>query len=307
MTLTPRILIVLTLAAAAGVWLYADRPLPTEPPAVAQRTAASPLGSITPFPQVAATSAPQQNVTTLGNALQKTHDLRQIYEQYRDSKNPYERNMAYRAWSACFPVFIAPQGGLVPIESITAVLPSQDQAVRAAAYREIWGRCKSFSDLPRQKLLAETQFQKDAWFSGRAHAPGDSAARYYMAGDSAQAIALARAALTTQDPYAIDSLREFVIHYWWDHNDRFPDSPVSRPDLRALAFSVAACEMGLECGATSLTAVQQCANTGACSGTTVDRFMQNLPSQADRDALALESRKLLDAIRSQDFKAMGLP
>ena len=296
-------------AAAASAWMYANRPLATEPSAVARRTVVSPLGSITPFAQMAAPlalSVPLQSGTVLGNALQKTHDLRQIYEQYRDSKNPLERNMAYRAWSACFPAFIAPQGGLVPIETITARLPAQGQDARAAAYREIWARCKSFSDLPRQKLLAETQFQKDVWLSGQAHAPGDSAARSYMAGDAAGALSVARAALVTQDPYAIDSLREFVIHYWWDHNDQHPESPVNRPDLRALAFSVAACQMGLECGATSLTAVQQCANTGACSGTTVDRFMQNLPSQADRDALTLESRRLQEAIRSQNYQAMGL-
>ena len=215
--------------------------------------------------------------------------------------------MAYRAWLACFPVFIAPQGGMVPIETITASLPAQGQEVRAAAYRDIWGRCKSFSDLPRQKLLAETQFQKDAWLSGRAHAPGDSAAKSHMAGETAQALTIARTAIATRDPYAIDSLREFVIHYWWDHNDRYPDDPVNRPDLRALAFSVAACQMGLECGATSLTAVQQCANTGACTGSTVERYLQSLPTQADREALVVESRKVGDAIRTQDFKALGLP
>jgi hypothetical protein len=304
---TRLIIILLALVAATATWIYGQAVQPEQPEPLAKRPDASPLGRITPFPDKPTAITDSQAPVNVSNAMQKTHDLRQIYEQFRDSKNPQERNMAYRAWSACFPVFIAPQGGMVPIDSIIAALPTQDNGARSAAYRDIWGRCKSFSDLPRQKLLAETQFQKDAWMSGRAHAPGDSAAKSHMAGEAAEALVIARAAIATQDPYAIDSLREFVIHYWWDHNDRYPDDPVNRPDLRALAFSVAACQMGLECGATSFTAVQQCANTGACTGSTVDRFMQNLPTQADRDTLLEESRKVREAIRIQDFKALGLP
>ncbi|MDI1244528.1 MAG: hypothetical protein PSV24_03905 [Rhodoferax sp.] len=250
----------------------------------------------------------QPLTTRVFNPLQRTADLRSIYEQYRDSKDTSERNIAYLAWSACFPTFIAAQGGMVPVEDVTAALPANDpnRELRAAAYRALWGRCKGFSDMARDRLLAETQKQRDAWMSGRAHAPGDSAAQAHMAGSSQQALTIARAAVASQDPYAIGSLREFVIHYWWDHNDNHPDDQVDRPDLRALAFSIVACQTGLECGAGSLTAMQQCANSGACSGTVLDRYLQSLPTQEDRDAVLEESRRIADAIRANDYKALGL-
>ena len=253
-------------------------------------------------------SEAEQTTARLANPLQKATDLRAIYEQYRDSKDPRERNTAYRAWSACFPTFIAAQGGMVPVESVTASLPANDpsRALRAESYRELWGRCKRFTDLSHAQLVAETQRQKDVWMTGQANAPGDSAAQAHGAGNSAQALAIARAAVNSQDPYAIDSLREFVIHYWWGHNDNHPGEPIHRPDLRALAFSVAACQTGLECGAGSLTAVQQCANTGACTGTVVERYLQSLPNPSDRDALMAESRRVTDAIRAHDTKALGL-
>jgi hypothetical protein len=282
--------------------------------AVRERVQLSPMSvtqtspRVAPSPPAQAASVAQGDTKRMSNPLQLTHDLRDIYERYRDSKNPRERNTAYRAWSACFPAFLSASGGMAPLASLTASLSPSDPVAtrRADALRELWGRCKRFSDLPHDKLIAETQRQRDAWMTGRAHSPGDSAAQAHMQGDSGEGLRIARDAVASQDPYAIDSLKDFVIHYWWDLNDTHPDQRIDRPDLRALAFGIAACNMGLECGPSSLTAVQQCAATGACAGDAVDRYMQSLPTQSDRDVVLAESRRVERAVREKDYKGLGL-
>ena len=302
------------LAGLAVAAYYGFAVRPAEPAAPTELARNGTPSMLVPTTAVGTTAVAVDHASTkpttvrLANPLQRAADLRALYEQYRDSKDPRERHTAYRAWSACFPTFIAAKGGMVPLDAVAASLPANDpnRALRAESYRELWGRCKRFSDLPHDTLVAETQRQKDAWMTGQAHSPGDTAAQAHMAGNSAQALGIARAAVASQDPYAIDSLRDFVIHYWWDHNDNHPEAQIARPDLRALAFSVAACQMGLECGAGSLTALQQCANTGACSGTVVERYLQSLPNPSDREALVTESRRVADAIRANDTKGLGL-
>lgn len=243
------------------------------------------------------------------NELQQSLDLRAVFERFRDSTHPRERNLAYRAWSACFPAFMTAKGGMMSISELSTNGQEQDAAAarRAQALRDLWSRCKGFGDMPNAQLQAEGQRQRDAWMTGLAHSPGDSAAQAHMQGDSKEGLRIARSVIATRDPYAIESLKDFVVHYWWDWNDRHPDQPVQRPDLRALAFGVAACRFGLDCGPASLTALQHCASAGACTGDAVDRYMQTLPSQADRDALLLMSQQVERAILQQDFQALGLP
>ena len=54
------------------------------------------------------------------------------------------------------------------------------------------------------------------------------------------------------------------------------------------------------------TAIQMCASMGECSGSLTDRYLHSMPNQADREALEREAQKVLDAIRSKNFKALGL-
>ena len=240
--------------------------------------------------------------------LQRAHDLRDIYERFRDSPVMRERTLAHRAWSACFPAFISPAGQTISPEAITASLPRQDpvSASRAQAYRDIWARCSRFSDMPRDTLLQETQRHADAQLRGLTSLPGQRALQAHQAGDSSAALAIARQAVQALDPYDIDSLQDFLKVYWWDQNERQPNQPVARPDLRAMAFSLAACQLGLDCSAASLTALQQCAFTGACSGSVAERQLQGLPEPADREALLAETARLLSALRSRDYQALGL-
>lgn len=306
---TWRLVLLFLVCGGVGYYVWSTWQEPTIKPSPVLPLGDDSRGSTLPAPlNTPLADAVVSDTQRMANPLQLARDLRSVYERYRDSSNPIERNIAYRAWSACFPAFMSATGGMASAASITSSLPANDPAThwRADALRAVWGRCQSFSDIPHEKLLAETQRQRDAWMTGKAHSPGDQAAQFHMGGDTREAMRIARKVVASQDPYAIDSLRDFIIHYWWDLNDRQPELRVDRPDLRALAFSVAACNIGLECGPHSLTALQLCASTGSCSGDAIDRYLQGLPSQSDRNTVIEESRRVERAILAKDYAALGL-
>lgn len=293
--------------AAAALTFWLGRP--PAPPSATDAAAPSPTAAPAPVPVPipAPAQAPADRMTEqLSNPLERSTDLRAVYARYKDSANPNERHIAYRAWSACFPTFIGPQGQAVSLDSVTAGVArnAADTASRVDAYRALMGRCKGFADIPREQLLAETARQKAAVSSGAALAPGELAARYLGDGDTARAIETARAVLVSRDAAAIDSLREFVNQVLVQQVDAQRAAPDERPDLRALAFGLAACRLGLDCGADTLTALQQCASSGACSGSVADRYVQSV-AEADRARLAQETDKVLRAVASGDITALG--
>ena len=244
----------------------------------------------------------------LGNPLERSEDLQATYRQFKDSKDPLERHIAFRAWSACFPTFIAPQGQSISIESITSTLPENDpsSAMRIEAYRNLLGRCKNFSHMSRADTLSITQRQQEASNKGVIFSPGEMAAKHQAEGKQAEAMQLAREIITSQDPFSISSLREFINQIGVAQVDAQSTHSEQRPDLHSLAFAFAACQMGMDCSAGSLTAIQMCASMGECSGSLTDRYRHSMPNQADREALEREAQKVLDAIRSKNFKALGL-
>lgn len=244
----------------------------------------------------------------LGNPLERSEDLHAAYKQFKDSKDPVERHIAYRAWSACFPTFIAPQGQSISVESITSALPANDPstAMRIEAYRSLLGRCKNFSHMTREDTLNTTQRQQEAANKGEILSPGELAEKRLAEGKQDEALQLARAIISSQDPFSISSLRELIKQIGVAEVDAQSTHSEQRPDLHSLAFSFAACQMGMDCSASSLTALQMCASMGECSGSVTDRYLHSMPNQADRIALERESQKVLDAIRSKNFKALGL-
>ncbi len=244
----------------------------------------------------------------LGNPLERSLDLSATYQQFKDSKNPVERHIAYRAWSACFPTFIAPQGQSISIENLTKALPKGDPAtaLRVEAYRSLFGRCKHFSHMTRAESLSATQHQQEASNSGAILSPGDIASKHLTDGKPEQAMQVARDIISSQDAFAIASLSAFINQIGVAQVDGQSAHSDLRPDLHSLAFSIAACQMGLDCGAGSLTALQMCASMGQCYGSVLDRYLQSMPNQADRDAVQREAQQVLDAIRSKNFKALGL-
>ena len=85
-----------------------------------------------------------------------------------------------------------------------------------------------------------------------------------------------------------------------------PISGSERSYLRGLAFAMAACQLGLDCSAESLTALLLCANSGQCAGSLTDRYLQALSNAADRERAARLTELTLAAIRANDFSALAL-
>jgi hypothetical protein len=119
----------------------------------------------------------QSMTPRLSNPLERSDNLRQIYERYRDSRYGFERSIAFRAWSACFPQFMSADAQAVTLEKLTQALPvnAPKHAVRVDAYRELRRRCEAFFELSRDDVLAFTQQQSDRWKKCEALDPGELA------------------------------------------------------------------------------------------------------------------------------------
>jgi len=267
---------------------------PAAPQAMPPHEAALPPASIPAAPASPAHAASIPAVQ-LANALERAPDLRRVFDRYKASADPAQRNTAYRAWSACYPTFAAPAGEPVTLEMVTRALPQNapDYAGRVEAYRSLLGRCKEFFDLDRDAVMAEMRRQKAAWQEGQA-------LRSLEQGDAAAAVREARAVIASGDAYAIFSLGGFMARYLKQEGEP------SQPDIRALAFYLAPCELGLECGPDSLSALLLCANRGECEGTVADRYAHSFAGQEDRESLLRESRRVAAAIRTGDLGALGL-
>ena len=128
----------------------------------------------------------------LGNPLERSDNLRKTYERFRDSRYGFERSVAFRAWSACFPQFMSADGHAVSLEKLTHALPlnAPDNAARIDAYRELRRRCEPFFELSRDDVIAFTQLQSDLWKKGEALDPGELAFKYLKADDKAKALAV---------------------------------------------------------------------------------------------------------------------
>ena len=277
-----------------------------------------------PFPPSQSTSSaasesasrPAPLTRELANPIERAPSLRLVYDLLAHRGSAAQRALVDQAWSACFPALLAPQDNAPTLAGSTAALPNApNRAARVEAYRMLMARCNGFLDLSREHLVAETRSVDNARKNGIAASPGDQARHRLQAGDRAGALAQARAVIESGDAYAIGSLRDFMF-------DRLSESLQSqgvdtalprhelpqhalRADLRALAFALAACQLGLDCSPGALTALRQCAYDGACDGNVAERMLQPL-SPDERTAVEQEARRVLTAIAMRDYDALGL-
>ena len=178
--------------------------------------------------------------------------------------------------------------------------------LRLAAYRELLNRCQRFFYLSRDEIIHASQRQEDAWKRGEMLAPGELAMKHFLEGRSDEALDVARRTVQSGDGYAIASLQEYM-HRMIAQKIETQQLPSSeRSDLRGLAFAMAACQLGLDCSADSLTALLLCANSGQCAGNLTDRYLQALPNATDRERAARLTEMTLAAIRANDFNTLAL-
>lgn len=298
----------LIFGGVAGYGRHADERLAVPPSAKGSKVFSfaerSPQSAQGPRP----VSAGEKSAQLPGNLLETTNNLRDLYESFKDSDNAIGRNIAYRAWTACFPTYIGPEGRPVTVDSLLQGLPvyAENNEVRRAAYRSVYQRCSGFAAMSREEALRTTRQQQETWNKGDSLSPGELATKYLREGDAERALLVARDVIASKDAYAASSLHDFINQFFVRQVDAQAEPSRERPDLRSLAFSIAACQIGLECGAESLTAIQLCANTGQCEGDVVARYLQTLPNQADRDAAMMESKRVAEAIQSGNMRALGL-
>lgn len=239
----------------------------------------------------------------LATPLEKSDNLQAIYEQYKNSQDPIERHIAYRAWSACFPQLIAAKGEAISIEKLSSGFAQNDPQtpLRINALRSLMGKCKNFSALSREQLVQGTTLEKEAANGNQSSSPGEMANQQRIAGNTEQALQVVRSILNSKDAFAIATLPDFIQPYLNSKIEEQTLPASTRSDLKALALSLAACELGMACAADTLSATQLCATSGECSGSLNERYLNRMQTPSDRALLQAETNRVLEAIRSKNF------
>jgi hypothetical protein len=263
--------------------------------------------SKTATPETISTADIADSSGRIANPFESSMDLRATYLRFKNSRNHIERYIANKAWSACVPAVVTEQGFSVSVDTFSEKLMPSDPrtAQRVEAFRQLQTRCKGFSDMSRDEMTTALRDQKFALEHGDILSPGDIAAKQMSNGNKQLAFDSARAIINSQDPFAMQSLSEFIKAYGNQRPDSNGKPSDERTDLKATAFSNAVCQIGGECSPSSLSATQMCANTGACVGDLNSRNLQSLSNAGDRDWVEKESTRMLEAIRTRDFNALG--
>lgn len=244
----------------------------------------------------------------LANPLERSDDLRRIYEQYKTSRDPVERYIAQRAWSACFPAFIAPQGQAFSLDKLSRGLApgTPETATRIEAYRRLLGRCKRFSELDRDELVRATEDAQEKVNAGVILNPGQLAEKYWRADQWDEALRVVREIIESQDAFAIGSLKDFMTPYWREQVEMNASTKPVRPDIRGQAYAFSACELGLACDASTLSADLICAHEGLCQSGVRTSFLDALSDPNDKRLLQEETRRVIDAVKLRRMEGLGL-
>lgn len=244
----------------------------------------------------------------LANPLERSGDLRHIYEQYKSSRDPVERYIAQRAWSACFPAFIAPQGQAFSLEKFSRGLApgTPETAVRIEAYRRLLGRCKRFSELKREELVGATEDSQEKVNAGVIMNPGQIAEKYWREGEWNEALRVVREVIESQDAFAVGTLKDFAYPYWREQLEIRSNAAHLRPDIRGQSYAFAACELGLACDASTLSADLMCAHEGMCQSGVRTSFLDALKDPHDKRLLQEETRRVIDAVKLRRIEGLGL-
>jgi len=240
-------------------------------------------------------SAPDAKVPA--DAVGGAADLRRVFDEYIASADPRRRRIAARAFDACVPAFL-PAGAQTPSpEPLIRALPAQGRAEREAAYWSLFARCRGFLGEGRGRLEnLHRQLQGDE----EAREAGVRAQEDLLAGRVDRIESLVSQGLNAAEPPAVASLAGLAARLALERNpDASPDPALLR---RAHAIDAAlpwvACDLGLDCSASSLPALQLCAVQGLCEGDLGSRMAQRSGDTAEAGEIQQERERLLALIRS---------
>lgn len=224
-------------------------------------------------------------------------DLKRVFDDYISRGDPRRRRLAVRAFEACVPTFLPSAGQMPSPEPLIAALPPDQRAERETAYRALFARC--------HRLLAEGRASLDGIRQAlerdpQSQAPGLRAQEALLVGGIDRIEPLVAEALSSADPADVGSLAGIAARIV---QSRWPDGADAALLQRAreidTALSFVACDLGLDCAALSLWALQICAAEGLCGGDFSARLMARVtPGSVNPVAVQQQRLRLLGLIRS---------
>jgi hypothetical protein len=287
--LAPCLLTAGTLAVAALWWANGSAPLAAprvssaHAPAMSVTLAARTRADVSPGRDSVAGLAPDP----IGNAP----DLKRVFDDYSVRGDAVSQRIAARAFGACVPVFRASQGQPPSPEPLIRALPSHDRDAREAAYRILFARCAGIAGEPRAEQDTTLRDMKD---SAAAQEPGARAIEDLRAGRDDRIDSLVALGLAADDPAAVAGMSGVASALAQLRGSSA--EAVRRAQEIDAALPLAACDLGLDCGAASLASLQLCALEGACEGDYGARVASRFAGvdaarvQAERARLALLMR-----------------
>lgn len=256
----------------------ADRPARPAQAPVAEQPIPPP-----PPPPKRAASRVSVEPDTPNDLLGRAADYKAVYVRYRESRDPIERALAGRAHRACFPTFLPPHGQAPTTAYVLNALPVEHRAERKEAIETLFARCRSFLVQPMD--VGDIVSTAERATNGDLATPGASARWSLIRGERAAAEAIVQRALTSREPYALQSLSGLSVLLMNEGANG------ADPGVTDAALALLACDLGAACGADSLLALQLCAAEGRCDGTARERMLERI-GPVDMEAVERERRRL---------------
>lgn len=224
-------------------------------------------------------------------------DLKRVFDDHIGSADSRQRRIAARAFDACVPAFLVGQGETPSPEPLIRALPADRRAEREAAYRLLYVRCHRFLDASRASLA---DLQKQLQTDRELQEPGLRAQEDLAGGRDERVELLVSQALASDDPAGVVSLTGLAAQLALLRNPDGSDKDlVQRAHAVDSALPWVACDLGLDCSANSLGALQLYAVQGMCEGDMPSRFLTRAVADAvDPAAVQAQRARLLALIRS---------
>jgi len=227
-----------------------------------------------------------------GDPIGNAPDLKRVFDDYSARGDALSQRIAARAFGACVPVFRASQGQPPSPEPLIRALPAADRAARESAYRTLFARCAGIAGEPRPEQDAALRSVQG---SAAAQEPGARAIEDLRAGRDDRIDALVAQGLAPNDPAAVARMSG-VASALAQMRGGGPEALRRAQEIDA-ALPLAACDLGLDCSATSLTSLQLCALEGACEGDYAARAASRFAG-VDAARVQAERARLVGLIRS---------
>lgn len=247
-----------------------------------------------------------QPASELARLYETAPDLRALFDQLDRSDAPEAPYFAAKILQRCAEV------SKVGLKELLAKFPSRYPGtsspipVREDAYRKILVPCKGFESRPiAPEEIAERQKEGVRRGDARALAQAMGLRR---PDDKPSPLESAARLVDTADPYVLSELGGFLVQAAIGHGS-VGELRLTESDRAAafLAWSMIACDYGLDCGPENNQVLTACAFNGRCGLGSVEDLIRNVWSADNQYRTALDLRpRILDALQAKDYAAFGL-